>query len=1054
MDAFTSIATNWLDAVVNQQLDLPIQVIETNRSDALASIIEKLATEKDVYVFAMAYQENLVSDPLEIFHRVLSWYESKFGSDLVESMIESTFYSLHVDVAKAWYRRERHFRKEPILYDESGYEALEFYKSLRRLLYKLSQKHPFVVVLDQFDDAPVQVIEALNQLMDSPFKGSSWGVMGLLKMSRNTRKLNENSSWNDCLLRLERLGLILPLEIDVEVEETFVWDKPRNLKTFEEQIRMLMSATDMFAFRDVTRIVEQVRRRYSDRNNGQMLFLSAFCSLMSDDLDASVRDFTKAQNRLQATQNEAVLLASYYWLSMCYTLKSQEKYARAAQEQCEKLALEYEDRRWYVLSQFMAFYIDAHIAQHKITQSSVESLRHLLSGMNYKNMLALLYTQVYSQSELHNEITSRQYLQNCVDALRIYRTYRNMLGVSIALHAMGVVYMRVGNFRQTKRLYELSLDIREQYQRSADLVPMLNAMGYFLSGQEEWTQAWHHYDRALSMLIEHRNFNEVSVTLYNFIWLYAQSGNTQRALDVMNDLLELMRVRKIDAVPFRNLKDLFVLKGWLHVQLDQPIQARYCLVRLQQMKSLHATSFTMILKSLLSARLHVHDSESHLALKDLNAAKKMLNEVTDLDLYISGFLKLELARLWLKIGRTHEAEPIFTKLRVKAHRLKLDTMAQRVSRASLGITGFTETLLPNIQQPYQVLVELANKETQLVNMQHEISEIYQANLLVDLSADEPVLEKFLQKVINVLDRRVPAEDFAIFLKNGDPSLQPIDLLISNDLSKRKQLGWQERLKTAPASPFTFEMFETHCAAWPLKMGSIDEAWLVLAGDEQQKEVWNTAFLNLVSQQLGLILDRRLREAFLEHRNKTDLLTGVLNRAGLFERLKKQFRLMQREPKQSFALCYFDLDHFKYFNDQFGHELGDRVLKNLVHCVNDQLRATDELGRVGGDEFIILLRDARESDLAHLLERLRASVASTHWWLPLLVDGSVGSENPVPQSEWISASFGVVVVNEWPANGISRIDLIAQGDEAMYEAKSAGKNCVVIRPFRQSTEPHQ
>jgi diguanylate cyclase (GGDEF)-like protein len=231
------------------------------------------------------------------------------------------------------------------------------------------------------------------------------------------------------------------------------------------------------------------------------------------------------------------------------------------------------------------------------------------------------------------------------------------------------------------------------------------------------------------------------------------------------------------------------------------------------------------------------------------------------------------------------------------------------------------------------------------------------------------------------------------------------------------------------------------------MGAADVSWLVISGDTHQQAVWNESLMRLVAQQLGLILDRRLREAFLEHRNKTDLLTGVINRAGIYERLKKIFAQLKRQPTQSFALCYFDLDHFKYFNDQFGHELGDRVLENLVACIENQLRGGDELGRIGGDEFIILLRDSGAAEAKPLLERLRIAIASPDWWLPLLTDQDHYKSNPVPESEWISASFGVVVIDQWPTGGVNEIDLLAQGDAAMYEAKGSGRNCIVIRDYK-------
>jgi diguanylate cyclase (GGDEF)-like protein len=1044
MQSFKGIASNWLTAVAEKQLDMTFQVVETNRSDSLAHCISTLAFDLGIKVFSVEYPNKVIADPLEIFHIITRWYGDTYGYEIVESLIESCCYPMHQETIKKWYHREFHYRKEPILYDEAGYEELEFFSSLEIMLDEFAKRKPFVILISQLDNAPVHVMTSLNRLLDSRNISGTWGVMGFVQQVRRPRRMEENGAWHDCLRRLERQGLILPFQVEKKSEDAFLWHHPASLKSFEEQFRMITLAADMFAYQDVIRMVEHVRRKYNDKHNGQMLFLSAFCSLMSGDHDTAVRDFSKVQNRLQSTENQAILLASYFWQSICYTLKSQEKYARGAQEQCEKLALEYDEHRWYVLSQFSAFYINAHIAQHQLTQASLESLRFLLSELGYNNMLSLLLTQVYSHTEHYDQVSSKTYLKNCVLSLRSARTKKNMLGISMALHAMGVVYMRIGNFKQTQRLYQLSLNIRERYQRNADLVPMLNGLGYFLVGQEEWQKAWSLFDRALSLLIEHRNFNEVSITLYNFVWLYTQSGSIQRALDTMNDLLELMRIRGVESVPFRNLKDLYVLKGWLHILLQQPIQARYCLIRIQAYTQLHQTSFSKVLHDILAARIALYEDEKTLAMRDNTSAYTQILKIDDLDLYMDTSLKLEIARMFVDLGRKEDATPIFSALRTKARDFQLDALAQRISRASLGISSLSESQVPKIAQPYQVLLELAQKDTQLASLQHELSDLHQVNLLVETSASEPDLMRFLSHTIDILDRRIPAGEFALIIRSNEKSEQPIQYVVSNELPNLITSAWQDKLEKCPPKETYFENNGDQCAAWPLRMETADTGWLVISGDIHQKTVWNVDFLSLLAQQLGLILDRRLREAFLEHRNKTDLLTGVMNREGLFERLKKQFSQMQRDPEQDFALCYFDLDHFKYFNDQFGHELGDRVLKNLVQCVEHQLRGMDELGRLGGDEFIILLRQANQKDLELLLERLRAAVASPDWWLPLLVEP--GNQNPVPKEEWISASFGAVIVDNWPAKGISRIDLLAQGDAAMYEAKAKGRNCVVIKTF--------
>ena len=1053
MHPFYGITRDWLAAAANKDLDLIIQVFEHDNSDALAHLFSSLAGDYEVKVFDIEYQPNVVADPLAWLHWILHWYGEHFGEDYIESLLHGAVYGLQYQVFLAWYRQQDYYRIEPLLYEEAGYEANEFFLSLGRILNRLAQKQPFVLLIKHLDCAPSHVIAAINHLLDQSNERQRWGAIGFIEHSHKIAPVPTNSLWHDCLRRLERQGLIMPLP-PLPQQASFNWARPRVKRSFAEQHRMLLSAVDMFCFDDVVRMVEQIRHRYNDQHNGQLLFISAFSSFMQRRIDDAVRDFTKVQNCLQATHDQSLLTSSYFWQSLCYALKSQEKLARGAQEQCEKLALEYSDQRGYVLSQLAEFFINANLAQAQVTQSTLATLRFLLSELGFQNILALIQSHVYSQSQRFDRISSRTYLRHCVAAMRTARDNTNKLAFSRALHAMGLVYLRMGNIKQAHRLYELSLSIIERYQNSVDIVPMLNGLGYFLAGQEEWQQAWLVFDRAMGLAIKHRNFNDGSATLFNFAWLYTLTGNVQQALDAVNDLLELLRIRNVSSVQVNNLKDLYLFKGWLHTLLRQPIQARYCLIQLAQFKALKAAPFSAVLEHIIEAKIQLFDHNFDACRPALTAAKQLLDRSQDIDVYRQIALQLELARLYQELGEPDPAQQLFALLRSTAHELNLQTLVQRISEAAQQCATQSEIPVAHISQSYHVLLDLAQKEIQLGQMQQELSDIHQINLLVEMSAGEPNMKSFLRQTIEVMDRRVPAGEFGVLIESDDQTEQALALFLTNDVEPVTKQLWREWLIDKPRVPQTLYHDRSYINAWPMMMGTVETSWLIVAGDDHQHQVWNVTFLQLVAQQLGLIMDRRLREAYLEHRNKTDLLTGVLNRAGLFERLKKQFSLMQREPKQPFSLCYFDLDHFKYFNDQFGHELGDSVLQELVKSVTGQLRGTDELGRVGGDEFIILLRDTDQYAAEHLLERLRATIAEPDWWLPLLADKAAGEKNPVPKEEWISASFGVVVVPGWPADAISRIDLIAQGDAAMYEAKNTGRNCVVIKEFvqNQDTKP--
>lgn len=161
---------------------------------------------------------------------------------------------------------------------------------------------------------------------------------------------------------------------------------------------------------------------------------------------------------------------------------------------------------------------------------------------------------------------------------------------------------------------------------------------------------------------------------------------------------------------------------------------------------------------------------------------------------------------------------------------------------------------------------------------------------------------------------------------------------------------------------------------------------------------------------------------------TDPLTGIANRRGLRETTEREVKLAIRR-RRPLAVVMFDLDHFKRVNDTFGHIEGDRVLRDVVMAARKEIRDTDLFGRIGGEEFLLILPDTSREGAVQVAERIRGRIAA---------DVSVGS----PQ-QTITASFGVASLTA-PTQDLAELESTA--DAALYRAKRAGRNRVeVIEP---------
>ncbi len=175
-----------------------------------------------------------------------------------------------------------------------------------------------------------------------------------------------------------------------------------------------------------------------------------------------------------------------------------------------------------------------------------------------------------------------------------------------------------------------------------------------------------------------------------------------------------------------------------------------------------------------------------------------------------------------------------------------------------------------------------------------------------------------------------------------------------------------------------------------------------------------------------ITERKQQEAQIHHLAHHDLLTGLPNRAMFFDRLEAAIDEASAESRK-LALMFVDLDRFKPVNDRHGHAVGDQLLQAVAGRMHTILRAGDLVGRIGGDEFIVLLHDIRtEDDALTAAEKLRC-----HLETPFDIEG---------RRLQISASIGIAL---YPSHADNARELARRADEAMYLSKAEGRNLTTL-----------
>jgi diguanylate cyclase (GGDEF)-like protein len=225
-----------------------------------------------------------------------------------------------------------------------------------------------------------------------------------------------------------------------------------------------------------------------------------------------------------------------------------------------------------------------------------------------------------------------------------------------------------------------------------------------------------------------------------------------------------------------------------------------------------------------------------------------------------------------------------------------------------------------------------------------------------------------------------------------------------------------RLALRTGQPVHNEMMGVRKPDGSMKWFSVSAEPLFRAREKQ-------AYATVVS--FSDVTDRKLLEQELERQAQTDSLTGAVNRRH-FQDLAERELAQSRRYNHPLSLLMIDIDRFKAVNDNFGHAVGDLVLREFVRKCRETLREVDIVARTGGEEFAVLLPATNDGQAAHVAERLRQAVAA--------------GEVPVQQNSPVRFTISVGVASFQDADLETSLH---RADQALYRAKELGRDRVCV-----------
>ena len=201
----------------------------------------------------------------------------------------------------------------------------------------------------------------------------------------------------------------------------------------------------------------------------------------------------------------------------------------------------------------------------------------------------------------------------------------------------------------------------------------------------------------------------------------------------------------------------------------------------------------------------------------------------------------------------------------------------------------------------------------------------------------------------------------------------------------------------------------------------------------------TNLIKRLSSIVAVCIENAVNNEKLKLLGLTDALTGIHNRRYFMQRLEEEIVSGTRQ-KLPVSCLFIDIDHFKSFNDIYGHAVGDQVLRYVANVIKKQMRLSDVLARYGGEEFSVLLTNTDTALAQEIAERIRLSIANANF----KVDSLSEDLN-------VTVSIGCTTMKDTDSQNITSLGegLLNSADQALYVSKDAGRNCINVAEFSET-----
>lgn len=768
---------------------------------------------------------------------------------------------------------------------------------------------------------------------------------------------------------------------------------------------------------------------------------SAILNLYHQNHDNSLLFFN---NVIEESLNDEISISSLIYLSQLLYEKndfpSSMKYSKLAMTKTTNT----EKKHLKLLSHLMV-----HINFFRINQKyNFTDFKELIDGLNEEELFCnYIYASLISWSVDQTADEKKIILNLINDAIEKAKELDNEFALSTAFQWKGIFLSQLNETNEAFYYYEKAAEIRDSLGELLPILKIRNGIAYEYLIKAEYLKSFENISLVLEKLDGIKDYTEIVMTLYNLVIVYFYGREYKKALKILQRIFKIMKIFDMKKLPFHSIADLKLIRAFISYQLDDII---YTKVLMQEFIDINKfNTFNRPVLQLLQAIINLSDGNVDKALDDFKKNEKLFYEYCPSQIHYLTYAYMEFAYQLYKYTADGElAKSYWEKGRQISKENNLKTYVRWFDESSYSDITNSHIDFAPLSIKLNFIEYLANQEKLLNQLHKRIRDIQFVNISMEFGRIYSEKIEYSNHITTLINDYL-ITDAVTIIEKIDNKWQVISSTNMNN-QKINEKVFDKLFENSNYYFFNDKKCTTNNEKGSELLFKFDKFELkgFLIINLHERKDFTKEDLNILSIIANNIQSQLLTIKQNEHLIKistTDQLTKLNNRRALQMKINHEKALIDRysegERKFELTVCFIDMDNFKYYNDTFGHAIGDLLINSFADILQEVFRKVDFVSRYGGDEFVILLPETGLDEAITAADRVYKRLAEVDNFIPLIKE-EMNRNVDIPTEKRLTCSIGIACNHDTP--NISDINsTLENADKALYVAKNKGKGCAVL-----------